>query len=259
MTKVLAAENQPQHLKEIMRNVAAWRRKPMLQRSYYDMFARFLPHLAAGVAGLNVECGAGIGALARVIPGCLLTDLYHTPWCDRIENVYQFSFATASIDNLVLFDVFHHLQYPNAFFSEAQRVLRPGGRILMIEPAMGALPRLIYQSFHSEPLAGKAKIDWSIPAADKLAQPDYYAAQANAWRVFWEKNHVFANDHSWKWIKIDAFACFSYFATGGFSGPQLLPTCAYRLLRKLDQYADQIPALFAGRLLIVLERKTSCV
>jgi SAM-dependent methyltransferase len=247
-------ESQRYHT-QLTENVTAWGKKPMLRRAYFDMFRRFIGYLAPRMAGLNVECGSGIGNLTRIIPDCLKTDLHSTPWSERIENVYRFSFKDSCVDNLILFDVFHHLQFPTVFFTEASRVLRPGGRLLLIEPAMGALPKMIYKCLHGEPLASHKIIDWSVPSATELAKPSYYAAQANAWRIFWQKTETIPNHDMWNWIKVDAFSCFAYFVTGGFSAPQILPNFTYPFLRKLDNLGDQKPEIFAGRLLVVLERE----
>jgi SAM-dependent methyltransferase len=54
-------------------------------------------------------------------------------------------FAAASFDNIATFDVLHHLERPRLFFQEAERVLRLGGRIVMVEPAITPLNGLFYR------------------------------------------------------------------------------------------------------------------
>ena len=51
-----------------------------------------------------------------------------------------------------MFDVLHHLERPRLFFQEAERVLGPGGRVVMIEPAITPLSGLFYRNFHPEPV-----------------------------------------------------------------------------------------------------------
>jgi uncharacterized membrane protein YoaT (DUF817 family) len=48
---------------------------------------------------------------------------------------------------------------------------------------------------------------------------------------------------------------FEYFATGGFSGPQLGGPALFRLWRRLDRALARWPNLFAARLMVVLKRK----
>ena len=51
-----------------------------------------------------------------------------------------------------MLDVLHHLERPIEFLEEASRVLKPGGRLAMIEPAMTTLARRFYHRFHDEPV-----------------------------------------------------------------------------------------------------------
>ena len=42
--------------------------------------------------------------------------------------------ADASLDGIVMTDVLHHIPDCTSLFHEAARVIRPGGRVVMIEP-----------------------------------------------------------------------------------------------------------------------------
>lgn len=236
-------------------NARVWQHKPLLRRIYRDLHQRLLPGLAEAKAGMTLECGSGLGAIKETIPWCVTTDLEPTPWADRVENAYRLSCPDAGLDNLILFDVFHHLQYPAAFIAEARRALRPGGRLHLLEPGMGLLPRLIYGCFHREPLGWKSPLCWDLPAREALLSPPYYAAQANAWRIFCGRNGCDPILVDWTVAAVHRISSFAYLASGGFSGPQLYPTWLYPALRGMDRLGNLLPGLCAGRLLVVLERK----
>ena len=131
-----------------------------------------------------VELGSGLGNIHEVIPNCLRTDLFPNPWIDQIENAYQLSFADESVSDLILTDVFHHLKYPGTALKEFSRVLRKGGRVIMLEPCMSALGLLVYGILHDEPIAVTKEIEWDAPEDWSPEQIDYYAAQGNASRIF---------------------------------------------------------------------------
>jgi len=85
-----------------------------------------------------------------VIPDCVRTDLFPFPWIDRVENAYRLSFGDETLANLFMVDVFHHLRYPGAALQEFWWVLRVGGRLILLEPALSILGYLIYGLLHPE-------------------------------------------------------------------------------------------------------------
>jgi hypothetical protein len=101
-----------QHNIEIEQNRQAWHRKPVLQRAYRDFHRRIAAHIDRSIEGKIVELGSGIGNIRDVIPTCLRTDLFPNPWIDQVENAYDLTFGDGAVSHLILFDVFHHLEFP---------------------------------------------------------------------------------------------------------------------------------------------------
>ena len=241
------------HQDSIQKNSEYWNRKPLLRTLYGDFYRLIAMNLSNLPDSKIVELGSGLGNIHDVIPNCIRTDLFPNPWIDQVENAYQLSFGATSISDLILTDVFHHLKYPGTALQEFSRVLRPGGRVIMLEPCLSALGMLVYGIFHEEPVALLREIEWEAPEGWSPDQIDYYAAQGNASRVFLGKRFR-QKLINWKNIRTIRLSAIAYAASGGFSKPQLYPTSALPLIRKLEKGLGRMPALFATRLLVVLEK-----
>jgi SAM-dependent methyltransferase len=242
-----------EHEKEIQRNLGVWSRKPLLRKIYKGFHEAIAGFVRKDINGLIVEVGSGIGNIKDVIPSCLRTDLFQNPWIDRVENAYAMTFDDCSVAALILFDVFHHLQYPGTAFKEFLRVLVPGGRVIIFDPCMSLAGMLVYGLLHHEPVAATKPIDWLAPEGWQPKNDVYYAAQGNASRVFFNGRYA-PLLRDWNVVCRRTFSAFSYIASGGYSKPQLYPDKWYPGMKAVDAILDKIPVLFATRLLVVLER-----
>jgi len=122
------------HQVEAQINLEHWRRKPVLREVYGDFHRAIAQCISKGIEGEILEIGSGIGNIRDVIPACIRTDMFPSPWIDRVENVYELSCGDQTLSHIILFDVFHHLRYPGSAFRECRRVLVKGGRLIVFEP-----------------------------------------------------------------------------------------------------------------------------
>lgn len=246
-----------QHNREIHENRAAWERKPALRRIYRGLYDEIAAVLPAGGSGQTLELGSGMGNIKEVLPACITSDIFANPWLDRVENAYALNFGPGTISNLILFDVWHHLQYPGAALREFRRVLAPGGVVVLMEPAAGLLGRVVYGAFHHEPLSLGKPIEWAIPPNFDPTKQTYYAAQGNCWRLARHITKLPRTEQpealrEWEVTRVKYFPALAYLMSGGFRGPQLYPDFALPAIQGIEKLLAPLPALTAARMLVVL-------
>jgi len=139
---------------QLERHLAIWQTKPALRLVYAVWFDLLLEQLPRGA--VTLEIGAGMGAFAahararRPDLRWIATELAVTSWNEVVADALRLPLREATIDAVVGLDVLHHLARPRWFFTEAARVLRPGGRLALVEPWVTPLSFLIYRFFHQE-------------------------------------------------------------------------------------------------------------
>ena len=243
--------NIEQHQTEILRNKQAWEAKRLLRTIYESFYNQIITLIDPALKGKIVELGSGVGNLKSAIPYAICTDLFPNPWLDVVCSAYAMPFENGSVSHLVLFDVFHHLERPNAFFKEAQRVLTKGGRVIIFEPYISASSMAVYGLLHHEPVAWNASINYSD---NSPSEGYYYAAQGNATRLFF-RIEIEKWLKGWKMFYKRPVVSFSYLLSGGYSKPAMYPETALPILQKLDLMLSHLPSLFAARCLVGLTPK----
>jgi len=235
------------------KNRKIYQNKDLIKIIYNNYYKNIKKNIYLSDKKKILELGSGGGNIKKVIKECITSDQFKNKNIDRIENIYKINFKKNSISNIILIDVFHHLQFPSLALKEIHKVLIKNGRIIMVEPAMGLIPRIVYKIFHYEPNGFNLKIKWNnipkkIPSSNK-----YFAAQAIPWRAFFLKELNLKSKYSIKLIK--PFSDFAFLLSGGYSYKALYPKILYSLIKLIDKILTSISIrIFSARMLIVLEK-----
>jgi SAM-dependent methyltransferase len=229
-----------------------WSRKPALRIVYEDCYRRIA---AASVPGTTLEIGGGSGNLKMFTPRIISIDILTAPWLDAVADAQRLPFADSSFDNIVMFDVLHHIENPCFFFEEAIRILRSGGRVIFVEPAITPLSWLFYKLFHPEPVRmSQNPLTYVTPNA---ARDPYDANQAIPTLLFGRYRSAFEQTFPNLRVRsIQLLSLFAYPLSGGFRTWSLLPAKLGRMiLRVEDVLLPVLGKLMAFRMLAVVQRQ----
>ena len=229
-----------------------WTQKPLLRRVYNDIYDRIA---AARVEGTTLEIGGGIGQFKLRFPDVIATDIQSAPWLDLVTDAQHLPFAAGSISNIVMVDVLHHIEFPLLFLREADRVLRPGGRLVMAEPAITFGSSLFYRLFHHEPV--RMNEDPLIVGKPDSMRDPYDSNQAiPTLLVSRERKRLAQLLPSLRLIRTDWFSLWVYPLSGGFKRWSLLPDQAGSLILGLEKKLEPMLGRLLGfRLLAVMEKQ----
>jgi SAM-dependent methyltransferase len=230
-----------------------WARKPALRAVYADYYSRIVAWCGAG---RTLEIGGGSGNLKALWPEAIATDLVPAPWLDVAADAEALPFRDASVTNIVGVDVLHHLPRPRRFFGEAERVLAPGGRIVLLEPAVTAGSYLFYRFLHPEPVV--LGVD---PLADAPAGPrdPFDSNQAIPSLMFGRRRREFERAFpSLSVVERRYLSLIAYPLSGGFRRWSLVPAWLAGPLLAGERLVERpIGPLLGFRLLVVLEKRAA--
>jgi SAM-dependent methyltransferase len=232
-----------------------WAEKPLLARVYAPWFERLLREAPPGAR--VVEVGAGPGTLRafarerRPDLRWLATDLEPVPWNDVAADAGRLPVSSGAAQAVLGLDVLHHLPDPAAFFSEAARVLGPGGRLGLVEPWISPLSWPIYRLLHEEDC--RLGVDpWRPFPADKAS---FDGDAAVPWRIVRD-----ARADDWRRFglgtpRVTRLNAFSYMLSLGFRRASLLPLGLAGAVERLDRWTAALAPLFALRAFLAWDKR----
>jgi SAM-dependent methyltransferase len=232
----------------------AWSANAALRELYAYWYAEIRAALAPVASGFVIEIGSGPAISKQFLPGIRTSDTVKADWHDyEIDAMQQWPFADATVDGVVLFDVLHHLAAPRVLFQEASRTLRPGGRLVLMEPYVSPLSYPIYRFVHDE------GVDLSVRplALEHAPEKDPFTGnQALPGLIFGRDAAEFRRLFpGLQVVDRRLYSGLSYLASGGYSHRCLLPHSLWSALFWADTHLPaMLQPLAAFRMLLVLER-----
>jgi SAM-dependent methyltransferase len=204
--------------------------KPFLRAIYDEWYSQLAAALPPGEGDI-LELGSGAGHCAQFIPGLVTSEVFPCPGVQMVVNATQLPFPADSLRALVMTNVLHHVPDVRAFLGEAARCLRPGGKILMIEPWMTSWSRLVYKRFHYEPLDPEAQ-EWTFPPSGPLSGANI----ALPWILFERDRDRFNREFPQLSLeRVRPFLPFRYLVSGGVAMRGLMPGFTHRAWARLER------------------------
>jgi SAM-dependent methyltransferase len=230
---------------------SVWERKPVLRLIYDDFYDRIA---AACRTGPTIEIGGGIGNLKQRLGEVVATDIQFAPWLDCVADAQRLPFADGTAANIVMVDVLHHLEFPAVFFREVARVLRPGGRVVMVEPAITWGSTLFYRLLHHEPVRTSVEVlldgqpdPRRDPYASNQAIPTLIAPR--------DRDRFHRLFPSLRIAGVEWFALAAYPLSGGFKPWSLVGAGMARQMLRIERALEPaLGRLAAFRMLLIVEK-----
>jgi len=205
------------------------REKKFLRRLYVDFYRQLKSGIKEPESKILVELGSGGGFIKEVIPNAITSDVLELPNVDMVFSAEKMPFEGASVDGFLMFDVLHHLAEPRAFFTEACRCLKNGGKIVMIEPANTLWSRFIFRNFHHESFEPDS--GWELERGGPVSQGN----GALPWIIFCRDRKLF--EREFPQLKIESIRCHTplrYLLSGGLTLRQLVPSFTYPAVKAIE-------------------------
>lgn len=204
-------------------------RKEFLKKTYLDFYQQFAKAVGESQGKVLVELGSGGGFIKEVIGNVITSDILELPNVDKVFSAVEMPFEPRSVDAFFMIDVLHHIADPRAFFTEAIRCLKVGGKIVMIEPANTLFSRFIYKNFHHE--AFDTEANWQL----KQGGPLSHGNGALPWIIFSRDRNVFEKDFpSLRIVEMRNHTPLRYLLSGGLTLRQLLPSFTYPAVKAME-------------------------
>jgi SAM-dependent methyltransferase len=206
--------------------------KGSLRYYFFEIYQKFVDCLSrCPKEGIALEIGSGAGFIKDVIPDAMTSDTIPYEGVDRVVDAMAMPFGESSVRAIFMLNVFHHIPDVSAFLKEAERVLVPGGRVLIVDQFPGYLSSLIFKYVHHEPYDENA-LDWKFESTGPLSG----ANGALAWIVFQRDREKFQK--LFPGLRIERFAPHSplrYWLIGGMKNWSLIPAWLFPLATWVDR------------------------
>ena len=134
-------------------------------RAMYDVAYGHIARNLPDKPGPVLEVGAGQGIARELGHHWWLSDISMGDRVDVRASALCLPCHNNSLAGIVLKDTWHHIADIEMFLTEAVRVLRPTGSVVVVDPYWGLLARFVYRYLHQEQWDATTPT-WQFPSHD---------------------------------------------------------------------------------------------
>jgi len=204
---------------------------------------------------LEVGAGAAIGNIF-VSRNIVRTDILPFNEFNVLGDcaMERLPFKDSSFDAILAFDSIHHSEQPSKAIIELLRVIRKGGKIILVEPFVSPLSYLAYKIFHHEDTSWDFKEQGSIELSLRNLNPEtgdqgvsrFIINQLSNWRI---------TNFPKLTVTTTYLSPLSFFATGGVSRPLNTPKIFVNSLIQVEKLIPNFIVKFlASRVILTITK-----
>ncbi len=239
---------------EIEEHAAKIRKNALLEEIYKDVYARLAAELLPSRYPALLEVGSGGGFFRDFAPHAVTSECVAVPGIDRVVDACRIAdqLDAGSFDAIAGFNVFHHLPDAAGFLRGASRVLRPGGRLALVEPWFTPVGQWFYRAIHPEPSILDPN-DWGLAGEGRLGGANARLPTS----VFRDGEDRFAREvPDLPIFKREPFHKWLYLLSGGLRWNTRVPRAWAKRMIELDRNVERGNAWFGLFALIVVDKKS---
>ena len=227
-----------------------------LLKNRYDWMNK---HIDSNNIGIEVGAGTGVSKEYIKCDNFQITDFADNEWLDyKMIDALDTGFNTNSLDFVISSNMVHHVPYPAKFFEEMNRILKPGGKLIIQEINCSFFMQVLLKIMRHE------GFDFTIDVFDKKKictdENDLWSANCAIPNLLFDDIEKFKLNFKYFNVDHTSYSEFLSFINSGGVISKTFHIPVGRTLNKFIKMIDNLlvkisPSLFALQRQIVLIKK----
>lgn len=228
-------------------------KKPLLKYAFNQIHQKIFSFIPEKVqsTGKIIELGAGATSIKSSFNQVISSDIVKSNSVDLVLDAHNIDLRSNTIDVLICQNSFHHFHDPQTFFREADKALKIGGLIIILDPYFGPFASFLFKRlFTSETF--DINSEWKSESLD----PMNGANQALSYIVFFRDIEKFKklNPNFEIIYTRPSGTHLTYLFSGGLNFKQLLPASFDKLIISLENKMQFLNRLLSIHHYIVVKK-----